>query len=192
MRIDIMVDIETLGTKVDSTIIQISAIAFDINTGEHIDKFNRIADITKNSDYEMNVTGDTLKWWLNTNKELLTRLINEGRGSSSRLLEDFHHWLDDWGSADLYLWGNGILFDNRLIQHQFENIGLEYPINFRNDRDLRTLVDVTCAKTGLTREELRERYYDPGLERHDAYNDVANQINLAVNCYRELKGDAKE
>jgi hypothetical protein len=187
MRIDIMVDIETLGTKSDSTIIQISSVAFNIITGDYIAKFNKIADISKNKDYEMNVTGDTLKWWLNTDKELLTKLLNSGIGSSTELLESFNQYLIGLSSlGELHLWGNGILFDNKMIQHQLDGIGLNYPIKYKNDRDLRTLVDLTCAKLGLTEKQLRERYYDPALAPHDAFNDVINQINLAVNCYKEL------
>lgn len=60
-REDIMTDIETLGHKSDSTIIQISAIAFDIETGEYLSVFNKVADITKNE--TMKVTGSTTKWW---------------------------------------------------------------------------------------------------------------------------------
>lgn len=183
-----MVDIETLGTKSDSTIIQISAIAFDIKTGDHISSFNKISDITKNKDYEMNVTGGTLVWWLNTNKELLTELLNKGEGSSTVLLEDFSKWLDGLSSLDIHLWGNGILFDNKMIQHQFEILGLDYPIKYTNDRDVRTIVDLACAKLGLTRKELREKYYDQDLLLHDAFNDVRNQINLVTNCYNELIG----
>lgn len=38
-RIDIMCDLETLGTKADSTIIQIAAIAFDIYGGKELSFF---------------------------------------------------------------------------------------------------------------------------------------------------------
>jgi hypothetical protein len=65
LRLDIMTDIETLGTKQDATIFQISAVAFDIMTGEHISTFNQIADIEKNA--IVRVDGSTIKWWLNTN-----------------------------------------------------------------------------------------------------------------------------
>ena len=86
-RVDIMVDIETLGTGADSTIFQISAIAFNILTGEHISEFNQIADIAKNN--KLVVDGSTLKWWLNTDKDLLTHLLNEGQDSSDGLLLGF-------------------------------------------------------------------------------------------------------
>lgn len=188
-----MVDIETLGNKIDSTIFQIAAIAFDIKTGEYIAEFNRTADIEENE--KMNVTGDTLVWWLNTNKELLTNLLNKGQGSSEDLLKDFHNWLINVkgigeasikGVGETYLWGNGILFDNAMIRHQFEALGLDYPIFFRNDRDVRTLVDLAASKFGLTEDDLKEYYSDDSLVWHDALDDVKYQIKLVSACHNDL------
>lgn len=188
MRIDVMVDIETLGTNSDSTIIQISAIAFDILTGENLRIFNKIADIAKNS--YLNVTGSTLKWWLNTNKELLTELVNSGEGSSEDLLYSFHEWLkglsDD--TKDIYLWGNGILFDNKMIQTQFEDECLDYPIFYKNDRDVRTIVDLAGAKLGITEQELKDKLKDESLVEHNAFDDVKYQIKLVSECYKTLIG----
>lgn len=187
MRKDIMVDIETLGTGSDSTIFQIAAVAFDIKTGEHFSKFNRIADIAEN-DF-LDVDGSTLKWWLNTDKELLTKLLNDGFGSSEALLTNFHDWLTSLKVAvmdELYLWGNGILFDNKMIQHQFESIGLEYPIYYKNDRDVRTIVELASQKLGITEAELKEKYLDDSLVEHDAIDDCMYQISLVVGCYNEL------
>lgn len=180
-----MVDIETLGNESDSTIFQIAAVAFDIKTGATTARFNKISDIEQNSfNY---VTGSTLKWWLNTNKELLTELLNKGKGSSEDLLNNFHEWLTSIETkGDIYLWGNGILFDNKLIQHQFEDAGLEYPIFYRNDRDVRTIVDLAGEKLGLSEKELKERFKSKNLVEHDAFDDVKYQIDLVVGCYNEL------
>lgn len=184
-RVDIMTDIETLGHKSDSTIIQISAIAFDIETGEHLETFNKVADITKNKN--MRVTGSTIKWWLNTNKELLTELINNGEGSSDDILRDFYVWLTNIGNPnELHLWGNGILFDNKMIQHQLELVAKEYPISYKNDRDVRTIVDLAGKKLGLTEKELKNRFKDESLVEHNALDDVKFQINLVTGCYKVL------
>jgi hypothetical protein len=186
MRIDIMTDIETLGTENDSTIFQISAIAFDILTGEHISTFNHIADIEKN--FSVHVTGATIKWWLNTNKELLTELLNKGTVSSEELLTEFHEWLTNIKSDDndIYLWGNGILFDNKLIKHQFEDIGLTYPIYYKNDRDVRTILDLASVKLGITEKELKDKFNDDDLVEHNALDDVIYQIRLVTKCYETL------
>ena len=181
-----MVDIETLGTGVDSTIIQISAIAFDIETGKELSVFNQIADISKNEN--MKVDGSTIKWWLNTDKELLHTLLNSGDLSSDDVLELFHKWLKGHAldMKFVYLWGNGILFDNKMIEHQMKNIGLDYPIFYRNDRDVRTIVDLTCARRGITEQKLKDSFKDYTLVAHNALDDVRFQIRLVTSCYHEL------
>ena len=188
MRKDIMVDIETLGNKTNSTIFQIAAVSFDINTGDIISKFNKIADIEEN-DF-LDVTGSTLKWWLKTNKELLSDLLHKGEGSTEDLLISFHKWLkkQHTNNDDVYLWGNGILFDNKMIQHQFEEEGLEYPIFYRNDRDVRTIVDLAGAKLKVSEKELKDKFKDESLIAHDAFDDVLYQVQLVVGCYKELIG----
>lgn len=47
MRKDIMVDIETLGTGENATVFQISAMSFNIQTGDKYDSINLIGDIEK-------------------------------------------------------------------------------------------------------------------------------------------------
>jgi len=186
-RIDVMTDIETLGKDSDSTIFQISAIAFNIESGEYINKFNMIADIEKNK--ILNVSGSTIKWWLNTDKELLTKLLNEGEYSSEEILKQFYTWLISLSKdmKNVYLWGNGILFDNKMLQCQMKNINLDYPIFYRNDRDMRTLVELANHKVGIaTEKEFRDKYKNPDLIAHDAFDDVKGQINIVVKCYNIL------
>src|SRR5690606_14064901 len=104
-RVDIMVDIETLGKESDSTITQVSAIAFDILTGDYIDIFNMIADIEKNSE-PINVDGSTLKWWMNTNHDLLKELLLSGDKSSEQILREFQRWIKSFygnNSKNVYL-----------------------------------------------------------------------------------------
>lgn len=189
MRLDIMVDLETLGTGPDSTIFQIAAMSFDIKSGIPMSKFNLIADISKNKSYEMNVDGSTLLWWVKTDSELFARLLGKGRVSSSELIEEFHKWLSALClTNEVYLWGNGILFDNNLLRTQMESNGLDYPIHYRRDRDVRTIVDLTCAKLGMEEKDFRELCYNTSLLPHDAFNDVANQILMVNACYKELTG----
>jgi hypothetical protein len=188
MRIDIMVDLETLGTETDSTIIQIAAIAFDMETKEEKETFNEIADISKNP--EVRITADTLKWWLRTDKELFTKMLHSGNNSSYFILSQFYNWLDKlvkkYGQKNVYLWGNGILFDNKMIQMQMKNNYMEYPIFYRNDRDVRTLVDIYCKQQDIPEEDLKGSFNDINLTKHDALDDVRYQIKLVHFCYNRL------
>lgn len=184
--IDIMCDIETLGTDESATIFQIAAVAFDIKTGEHLAEFNQVADIALN-EKPLNVSGSTLKWWLKTNKELFADLLHEGSLSSENTLKAFWNWLEVLeASYELRLWGNGILFDNNLIRHQLQAQGLRYPIKYWNDRDVRTIVHLASEKEGISEKELKQRYQDESLIKHDAYDDVRFQVALVHICHNLL------
>ncbi|SNS22653.1 protein of unknown function [Anaerovirgula multivorans] len=183
-RTDIMVDIETLGNKPDSNIIQLAAATFDIRTGYVGRIFNECANITMNE--TMKTTGSTIKWWLNTNKELLQDILNRGSMSSDDLVRCFCRWLNEQEGA-VYLWGDGTLFDNNLIRTQMENLGLKYPINYRNDRDVRTILELAYTKVGKTREQFLARYENNNA--HDAIDDVLHQIEIVTDCYNILTND---
>ena len=192
MRTDIMVDIETLGNKTNSTIFQIAAMAFDIKTGEIIgEPFNQIANIELNES-PLNVSGITLKWWLKTDKELFEELLNSGEHSSEQVLRNFYDWMGQYEVPGTYLWGNGILFDNKIIQSQLESIGLSYPIFYKNDLDVRTLLELASIKEDISERELKDRLKDDTLVAHDALDDVKKQITLVVECFKILTCDGGE
>lgn len=137
----------------------------------------------------MNVDGSTLKWWLNTDKELLTMLLNKGDGSSTDLVREFKQFLDNETGKDysnVYFWGNGILFDNAMIKQQLLNIGEEYPIIYKNDRDMRTIVELASHKLSLTERELKDKFKMQNIRKHNAIEDCYNQIQIVSNCYRIL------
>lgn len=188
MRKDIMVDIETLGKGLDASIFQIGAVSFDIETGKIYDEINLIGDIEKYS--ELNVDGDTLKWWLNTDKELLTKLLNAGTMSEWDLIRAFEVWLynqaDDM--KDVYLWGNGILFDNAKIQHNMEkNPTINgYPIFYKNDRDVRTILELASQFTGLSEADIKKSVESQEEVAHDALDDCKYQIRLVHKCHNLL------
>ena len=189
MRIDIMTDLETLGVQKDSTIFQISAAAFDIKTGIVIDTLNLNIDISKQP---IKADGSTIKWWLDTNKELFEELINcEGMSHTDALLQ-LQYWIRKHKSqGEVYLWGNGILFDNNMIKTQMELLGMEYPIKFRNDRDMRTILELAAIKEGISEHDLRDICKRDELEKHNALHDVLFQIDVVSCCYNILVGENK-
>ncbi|KOS61535.1 3'-5' exoribonuclease [Lysinibacillus agricola] len=195
MRKDIMVDIETLGTGENATVFQISAMSFDIQTGDKHDSINLIGDIEKYS--SLNVDGSTLKWWLNTDKELLTELLNKGTCNEYDLFEILHTWLlsqsETGDMKDVYLWGNGILFDNAKLQTNLNGCNdLKYPIYYKNDRDVRTILELASMKSGLSEDEIKASVTDENERKHDAFDDIAYQIRLIVKCYEILMNKEAE
>jgi len=185
-RVDIMVDLETLGLGDDASIIQIGAIRFDIKTGEVLSEFNQYVDITRSTP---TVDGGTLLWWLNTNSELLLKILNGGTRSICVSLMKFNEWIESQEPEDehtVYLWGNGILFDNAKIKHNMLKNNIEYPIGYKNDRDVRTLLEMASIKTGCSESEIKGLINNDGLVEHDAIDDCIYQARLVSMCFNML------
>lgn len=182
MRRDIMVDLETLGVTTDSTVFQISAAMFDIRTGEIFDTFDMCCDIEK---MPVVAAGSTIKWWLNTNKELLTRLLMSGECSEQEMFQKFHEWMGE-GDKETFFWGNGILFDNNFVRDKFTKFGMSYPIYYRNDRDVRTILELATMKTGLSEADFRKKYVPENGEAHNAMSDVLYQVKMVHECYKAI------
>lgn len=187
MRIDIMTDIETLGRGDNTTVFQIAACAFDITTGKILNTFNQIANIEKDKDIP--IDGGTLLWWLKINKELLTELLDKGTVSQKEMFINFKDWIEELSDdeANVFLWGNGILFDNKLIQSKMKQYDIEYPIFYRNDRDMRTIVELAALKTGVkTEKEFRTINRGKEYVEHDGLDDVKAQIDVLSKAWNIL------
>ncbi len=184
MRIDIMTDIETLGKDNNTTVFQVAACMFNINTGEILDTFNQIADIK--NDKNIPIDGDTLIWWLNTNKELLTSLLNKGTTSQEQLFKNFNDWISKYDTKNTFLWGNGILFDNKLIQSKMNQYNLNYPIFYRNDRDMRTIIELASLKINKPEMEFRNMCKKNTYTAHDGLEDVKAQIDILSTAWNIL------
>lgn len=117
MSTHIMVDIETLGVDNAPPVLQIAAMEFDLDTGTVYETFNQVADITSLK----NVSMDTLDWWLRTAPMVLSELSQKGEETEKELICNFVQWLNT--KIDVFLWGNGILFDKAtIILNSNENI----------------------------------------------------------------------
>src|SRR5699024_33044 len=124
-RIDVMIELETLGTDFNAPIFQIAAAGFDIASGDIILTFDECASMQGWTRHDWTISGSTLKWWLDTKPAQLAKLLGQGDLTPCDLLEMFHRWLDDLTMKydEVYLWGNGILFDNAIIRYKFEGYG---------------------------------------------------------------------
>ena len=187
-QVHVMLDIETLGTESDTLIFQIAASKFDIKTGEIRENFNVIqnVDVIKSA----TINPGTLLWWLETNPVLLRDLLAKKGGKvSDDILLEFKEWIDfiqDILADDVLLWGNGVIFDNRFIREQMMVRGLEYPIKYKNDRDVRTILALAADKLGVSETSIKERLKDDRLTEHHALDDVEAQVKLVSYCYNVL------
>lgn len=194
-RLDIMVDLETLGREPYNPMIQLGAVAFDIYTGAEISRLMFNIQVNK----DLQVEEDTLSWWMKTNPQLLSELLalgDKSEMSEQTALLEFNDWIkktaESKGVVDskIYLWGNGMLFDNRIIRDKMKSYGIKYPIWYPNDRDMRTLVELYCIKHKKTYEGDLKKQFAGKYQAHDALGDCYTQIAMLTHCFAGIIGDS--
>ena len=65
--------------------------------------------------------------------------------------------------------------------------GLEYPIFYRNDRDMRTIVELAAYKTGFPNSNSYQKSFPNYGTLHDAFDDVKHQIKVVCKAFSVLQ-----
>lgn len=180
---DVMVDIETLSTGTRAAIVSIGAVKFDLETGELGEEFYRRVDLVSYNVYpEFYIDLGTLKWWLQQADGPRLELVKPGTTINGALL-DFGNWID---RVEDKVWANGSMFDNRILFDAYHVVGLDTPWHYRNDRDMRTLTDLT--------ERLGVAWDPPEAEgtEHNALADAKNQARAVVAMYQAINAHVKQ
>ena len=187
-RVDVMIDIETLGTNECPPVFQLTAKAFNIKTGEIISTFNDCCDISTSTSI---IDKKTILWWVETNPALFAKLLLDGKNSKhteEQMIINFIEWFNslDSNNKNIFLWGNGVNFDNRIIAAKCRQYNLVYPVFYRNDMDMRTIIEIAAMKMGFTdQKSYRDTIKFEGTE-HNAECDVNNQIKQLIKAYTDL------
>lgn len=128
-----MLDLETLGTAVGSSIISVGAVKFGYN--KIFDKFYTVVDMRSCEKYGLKISARTLLWWLSQSEDARKELIGESF-DLKKVLGDFSYWVAD---HDCEMWGNGVGFDNALLSFAYEAVGINRPWKYTGDRCYRTI-----------------------------------------------------
>jgi len=173
----VMVDLETMGRDSDAVICSIGAVEFDINTGETGKEFFAKVDIQSCLDKGMTVNGPTIEWWLQQNDK--ARLaVTAGTGKHiAQMLYEFKLFIEELGANDVQIWGNGVSFDVVILTEAHRACNLKEPWNFRNERDVRTLVSFAPV--------IKEHFPKMGTEHHPI-DDCKYQIGYCTSIWNNL------
>lgn len=177
-----MLDIETLGNKNNSVITSIAAVPFNPALTQPIsgDTFHWHVDIQSCLDLGMEVSKDTLLWWLKQSDDARKTLWKGQQPLNSRkienVLKDLTSFVEKHPSY-VKVWGNSPRFDCGILQNAYNLINKDVPWNFRNERDVRTIV-------GLV-PDLKDRVPFIGVP-HNALDDCRYQIKCLLRAKHEL------
>lgn len=186
-----MLDIETLGKQDNTAIFQIYMEAFERKTFAKIDAIELKIDLhtIDPSLIEM----DTLYWWTQNHPELFKKLttVTDAHVSEVLAAELLSQWIQDLlrlecdtfaHNNEVYVWGNGSVFDNIKIKNFMQRNSYNYPIFYKNDQDLRSVLRNAAMVSGKTENEIKKMAEFEGAVDHDARDDVKFQINILKRC----------
>lgn len=186
MKNHIMVDLETLGTGSKSIITSISAVAFNPKTGETANNFFEThINVESSVKFGLKFSSKTVLWWLEQNDNARKLLIDGQKNSVdlAEALNRFKNWIyiiasdNNISIDDIYIWGNSPRFDLGLLHDAYSVIDLNIPWNFRNERDIRTII-------GFKPENKINHIFE-GLT-HYGIDDCKNQIKYLVKTLNDL------
>lgn len=173
----IMLDLETMGNRSNSTIVSIAAVPFNMNTGEISNNyFYEIVDLQSCLNIGLKVQSSTILWWMEQSKEARKEICKPGK-DISLVLSKLTNFFNDY-NEDIEIWGNGVRFDIGLLEDAYYACKYDkLPWNFRYERDVRTLVSFA--------PHIKEQTPNVGTS-HNAYYDCIFQINYCHSTYKYL------
>ena len=133
--LQVMLDLETMGSDSDAAVVAIGAVKFDPATGKTGEEFYEVVDLQSSVDAGMRMNVSTVMWWMRQEDEARKK-ISEVKGVPLRdALVRFSEWFGD----DKPVWGDGATFDNVILSNAYSLTGLKRPWSYRSDRCYRTM-----------------------------------------------------
>ena len=177
LKTNVMVDLETLGTRPGCKVMSIGAVVFspagvDERKQFYID-IHRVQPLREQP--------DTIAWWEGVRKDnpkAYDRIFGSElpRLPMADALNSFASWLSGLGD-DVLVWGNGADFDNPILAAAYAAHGQPQPWGAWNGRCYRTLKglrsDIRLSRKGT---------------HHNALDDAISQAQHAVELLNATRG----
>ena len=142
---NIMLDLETLGTRVGSVILSIGA--YELETER---KFYSVIDMKSCFQARLSVDHDTVAWWMKQSDEARQVFNDPEKVTLNKALLGLSTWLSK--SRSPIIWGDGSNFDCSLLEAAYRASGqIECPWHYTKVRCYRTLKNLF---TGLEKKRI--------------------------------------
>ena len=173
---DIMVDVETTGTDTSkAAIIQLSAVMFNLKTGEIGPEFDQCLKIPSDYRWEQK----TLNWWLSDSKKkkILTNIMNNMK-EPHEVINAFFRWVRVEGQPK-HFWSKPSHFDFNILDKYFRKYGFKNPFVYWKARDMRSYLLGLVFPEDLPELKLQSD------DAHNALSDVKFQIKELIRITKE-------
>ena len=174
----IMIDLETLSTNHNATLLTIGAVRFDPH-GDPLsiqpeDTLYIKVDIESCEKYNGHIQDETLNWWGRQSAEAQEAAFDPtDRVDIEVAMQQLYKFC--WGCTTV--WSHGAIFDIVVCEYIFKYLGKAVPWKYYQARDTRTLFDLGI---GLNADM-------PEATAHNALEDAIAQTIAVLNVNRQLR-----
>jgi len=191
-EVNVMLDLETLGTAPGCVIVSIGAVFFNPEAGtvNDMNTFYRSLDIDSCLRTGLTVDGGTLKWWMAQSDQVRGEVKSTEGPGLSEVLHDFYAWVLGHHSSptvkQVLMWGKGPAFDCAILRAAYEKANCSRWLPWEPDRGNR------CHRTLV---KMFPEIPEPdrgGNTAHNALGDAIHQARHNVAIHQYLKARLKD
>lgn len=173
-----VLDFETLSTEHNAALLSIGAVIRDFNTGAQVDTFYANIIPQTSIDAGLHVSESTKAWWAKQGSAAQDVLSVDQRPLRD-VVSEFAAWLKKHGVE--YAIGNGPRADNQWLESACKALGMQSPVKYWGDLDMRTL-------TFIGTHILRLPHWHSTFKgvKHNALHDAINEAEFCNNVIQQL------
>jgi len=174
MAIHATIDLETIDTKPQSTVLSLGAVKFDPHSAiePHSELYLKIS-IDEQDSLGRTTSDGTIEWWGKQDPKIMEEAFDQTGAVS---VEEALAQVSKFAVGVDILWGQGYGFDYTMLEDMYRSIGKPIPWNFWQIRDSRTLF-------GACNEDPRKKIQN---DLHNALADAYFQSKAIQIAYKEL------
>jgi len=174
LAIHATIDLETIDTRPQSTVLSLGAVKFNpFDTSEPYSEMYFKVSIDDQDRLGRTASDDTIEWWSKQDPKIMEEAFDqEGAITVEEALSKINKFVV---GVDV-LWGQGYGFDYTILEDMYRSLGKPIPYNFWQVRDSRTLFSV-C------KEDPRKKIQN---DLHNALADAYYQSKAIQMAYAEL------
>lgn len=167
--VEVMLDLETMGTKPWSPVIAIGAVRFIAGDTYPMPPFYQAITLESCLKHGLRIQASTVLWWMKQSAQAKQVFEDPNAVDLPLALDAFTDW---YGSRPDRVWGNSAKFDIGLLEDAYTACGKEFPIQYYHEKDYRTLKDLP----GMGRFRIERKG-----THHNALDDAISQAHHCRN-----------
>lgn len=175
--VEIMLDLETMGTAPYSPVIAIGAVRFEAGPMQAMPPFYQAITLESAMELGLRPSASTIKWWMKQNPAAQAVLDDPEAVPLPLALDAFTEW---YGSRPDNMWGNSAAFDCGLLASAYKACGKEPPWAYHREKCYRTLKGLP----GMGRFKLVRRG-----THHNALDDAISQAHHCREMLLSMQGN---